>query len=173
MKQQLSDLMDGELDKGRSEAAWKSLSADAELRDCWRTYHLIGDCMRGEVVTDSVVRSAPSDKIMARLADEPTVLSPGRRAAHHIVSSKTRIALAMAASVATLSVIGILALRQETLPQGLMAQSAPTTTQAAAAAPLPNVNDYLVLHRQFLNRDAILPATLVRDGKIQKQGAGR
>lgn len=175
MKQQLSDLMDGELDIGRSDAAWKSLSADAGLRDCWRTYHLIGDCMRGEVVTDSVVRSTPADKIMARLADEPTVLSPGRRAAHHVVSSKTRIALALAASVATLSVVGILALRQETLPQGLMAQKqvAPTTTQVAAAAPLPNVNDYLVLHRQFLNRDAILPATLLRDGKIQKQGAGR
>src|SRR5450759_1726101 len=63
MKQQLSDLMAGELDRGRSDAAWKSLSADAELRDCWRTYHLIGDCMRGEVVTDSVVRFTPADKI--------------------------------------------------------------------------------------------------------------
>lgn len=175
MKQQLSDLMDGELDIVRSDAAWKSLSSDVELRDCWRTYHLIGDCMRGEVVADSVARSTPTDKIMARLADEPTVLSPGRRAAHNVISGKTRVALAMAASVVTLSVVGILALRQETLPQALMAQKqgALTTTQVAAAAPLPNVNDYLVLHRQFMNRDAILPATLLRDGKIQKQGAGR
>jgi negative regulator of sigma E activity len=175
MKQQLSDLIDGELDIVRSDAAWKSLSSDAELRDCWRTYHLIGDCMRGEVVTDSVARSTPTDKIMARLADEPTVLSPGRRVAHHVVSGKARIALALAASVTTLSVVGILALRQETLPQVLVAQKqgAPATAQLAAAAPLPNVNDYLVLHRQFVNRDAILPATLLRDGKIQKQGAGR
>jgi len=82
----------------------------------------------------------------------------------------------MAASVATLSVVAILASRQETLPQALVAQnqSVPATAQvASAAAPLPNVNDYLVLHRQFANRDAILPATLVRDGKIHKQGAGR
>ena len=176
MKQQLSDLMDGELDAARSDAAWKSLSGDAELRDCWRTYHLIGDCMRGEVVTDSVARSAPADKIMARLADEPTVLSPWHKAAHNVVGRKTRVALAMAASVATLSAVAILASRQETLPQALVAQnqSVPATAQvASAAAPLPNVNDYLVLHRQFANRDAILPATLVRDGKIQKQGAGR
>jgi sigma-E factor negative regulatory protein RseA len=175
MKQQLSDLMDGELDAVRSDAAWKSLSSDTELRDCWRTYHLIGDYMRGEVVTDSVARAAPTDKIMARLADEPTVLSPGRKAADKVVSGKTRIALAMAASVATLSVVGILALRQEMLPQALVAQkqSAPSTAQVAAAAPLPNVNDYLVLHRQFANRDAILPTTLVRDRKIRTQGAGR
>lgn len=175
MKQRLSDLMDGELDSVRSDAAWKSLSSDAELRDCWRTYHLIGDCMRGEVVTDSVARSAPTDKIMARLANEPTVLLRGRKAAHNVVSGKTRIALAMAASVATLSVVGILASRQEALPPALVAQkqSAPATAQVAAAARLPNVNDYLVLHRQFANHDAILPATLVRGGKIQKQDAGR
>ena len=175
MKQQLSDLMDGELDAVRSDAAWKSLTSDTELRDCWRTYHLIGDCMRGAVVTDSVARAAPTAKLMARLADEPTVLSPGRKLADKVVSGKTRIALAMAASVATLSVVGILALRQEMLPQALVAQkqSAPSTAQVAAAAPLPNVNDYLVLHRQFANRDAILPTTLVRDRKIRTQGAGR
>jgi sigma-E factor negative regulatory protein RseA len=172
MKQQLSDLMDGELDAARSEAAWKSFSSDAELRDCWHTYHLIGDCMRGEVVTDSVTRSAPAEKIMARLADEPTVLAPGRKAAHIAVGGKTRIALALAASAATLSVIGILASRQEAPPLALVAQRSPATGQVAAA-PSPNVNDYLVLHRQFVNRDAILPATLVREGKIQKQGAGR
>jgi sigma-E factor negative regulatory protein RseA len=173
MKQQLSDLMDGELDIVRSDAAWKSLSSDIELRDCWHTYHLIGDCMRGEVVTDSVARSAPVDRIMARLADEPTVLSLGRRTAHNVVSGRTRIALAMAASVATLSVVGVLALRQETSPQALLAQKQGAATETVAVAPSPNVNDYLVLHRQFLNRDAILPATLLRDGKIQKQGAGR
>ena len=175
MKQQLSDLMDGELDAVRSDAAWKSLSSDAELCECWRTYHLIGDCMRGEVVTDSVARAAPAAKIMARLADEPTVLSPGRRTADNVVGGKTRIALAMAASVATLSVVGILASRQETLPQALVAQkqSVPSTAQVAVAAPLPYVNDYLALHRQFANRDTILPATLVREGKIQRQGAGR
>ena len=181
MKQQLSDLMDGELDVAHHDKAWTSLSSDDELRNCWHTYHLIGDCMRGEALTDSAVRPASAEKIMARLAQEPTVLAPRRKFKDSIVSGKTRVALAMAASVATLSVVGIIASRQADVGVAptQLAQQQPATSLIAQPAPLDpaagltHVNDYLVLHRQFSNPDAIQQANMVREGRLQRQGPPR
>ena len=136
MKQQLSDLMDGELDVAQGNAALSALANDAGLRDCWSTYHLIGDCLRrelpsGEVLTDVALYSASAARIMARLADEPTILAPRRKSAAGAIGGKTRMALAMAASVATLAVIGLIASRQV---QETPVQVAQQPAQAATPA---------------------------------------
>lgn len=46
-REELSAFIDGAL--GRSESAFllRRLEHDAELRDCYERYHLIGDCLRG------------------------------------------------------------------------------------------------------------------------------
>lgn len=182
MKQQLSDLMDGELDVAQGNAAWNALANDAELRDCWRTYHFIGDCMRHEVVYDVVLHPASTSKIMGRLADEPTILAPRRKSADGPISGKTRVALAMAASAATVAVIGLIASRQvQEVPVQVAQQPVTSTsqvstqanTQAGIPGVTPNVNDYLILHRQFANPEALMPATLVREGNAPRQAAGR
>lgn len=163
MKQQVSDLMDGELDGSQHDAAWRALAKDDELRESWRTYHLIGDCLRGQA-------SAPNEsctrKILAKLADEPTILAP-QRASEAVVTGRTRIALAMAASVATLGVVGVIATRQpaaiDAAPQIAQQSSAVQVQQVANGAP--QVNDYLALHRQFSNQGGLQQATLVREAK--------
>ena len=123
MTEQLSELMDGEIDKARCGAALKSICDNDEQRQLWRMYHLIGDCLRGEAVSEP----ANADSIMARLATEPTVLAP-RRA--RTVDAKTRMALALAASVATLAVVGVIASRQADAPVQ-MAQGSATAPHAA------------------------------------------
>jgi sigma-E factor negative regulatory protein RseA len=172
MKQNVSDLMDGELDDAQVNAAWQALAKDDELRESWNTYHLIGDCLRGQAEASS--RSC-TEKIFARLAEEPTVLAPQRSQGDGAISGKTRIALAMAASVATLGVVGVIATRQpastEAPAQIAQQQSAAQVQQVANGAP--QVNDYLAMHRQFSHAGGIQQATLVRDGKTQRPVNGK
>ena len=47
MKERVSVLMDGELDDKSAAAAIQSLANERDARDAWRSYHLIGDLMRG------------------------------------------------------------------------------------------------------------------------------
>jgi sigma-E factor negative regulatory protein RseA len=185
MKQRISDLMDGELDADQCDAALRSLAKDDELRDCWHTYHLIGDCLRGEALAGGAPRPVVTEKILARLAEEPTVLAPRHKSGVGRVGGRTRVALALAASVATLSVIGVIASRQAQLvePQIQVAQQQAAQGSVSAAQRLtappatsngaPNVNDYLVLHRQFSNPEAFQPASMVSEGNALRQGAGR
>lgn len=168
MNQRISDLMDGELAASDREPAWKAVVADAESRQAWETYHLIGDCLRGEAVTRSCSGGDSTARIFARLADEPTVLAP-KRGAVEAIGSRTRVALAMAASVATLGVVGVIATRapDSSLPQVAQQSVQQPVRQVANGAPVaasaPQVNDYLALHRQFVNPAGIQQATLVRE----------
>src|SRR5688572_14499694 len=74
-EEDLSALMDGELDAAESACArWRD---DPELRSRWHAYHLIGDVLRSEELASSRGRDAKflSD-LRLRLADEPVVLAP-------------------------------------------------------------------------------------------------
>jgi sigma-E factor negative regulatory protein RseA len=74
-EEDLSALMDGELDAAESACArWRD---DPELRSRWHAYHLIGDVLRSEELASSRGRDAKflSD-LRQRLADEPVVLAP-------------------------------------------------------------------------------------------------
>lgn len=168
MTQKISDLMDGEVDADQLEQAWKAAATDADAREAWDTYHLIGDCMRGDAVTRGCSQRDRAERIFARLAEEPTVLAPRRSAAVAAVSGRARIALAMAASVATLGVVGMIATRapeqrQDASQVAAQQVNAQPMQQVANGAPVPQVNDYLALHRQFANPAAIQPASLVRE----------
>lgn len=168
MNQKISDLMDGEVESAQLDQAWKAVASDPAAREAWDTYHLIGDCMRGDAVTRGCSQADRAERIFARLADEPTVLAPRRSAAVAAVSGRARVALAMAASVATLGVVGMIATRapesrQEASQVANQQVNAAPMQQVANGAPVPQVNDYLALHRQFANPSAIQPASLVRE----------
>ncbi|MDO2949487.1 sigma-E factor negative regulatory protein [Aeromonas simiae] len=73
-KEQLSALMDGELEREVQASLLDSFGDDVELQEAWSRYHLIGDTMRGELAMDMPFDLC--DKIALALEDEPTVLAP-------------------------------------------------------------------------------------------------
>lgn len=78
----LSALMDGELDASAVAGACRAWRDDAQLREQWHAYHLIGDVMRSEDLVSNVRRDADFlSALRERLAEEPVVLAPSGVAA--------------------------------------------------------------------------------------------
>ena len=171
MNEKISALMDGELDHSQAQVAIKSLGSDDISRKEWDLYHVIGETMRGETVGSALRRQARADAIFVALASEPTVLAPSL--IKQPVERRTRFALAMAASVVTISAIGVVAMRQQygagaeaqKLEQVASQPVAPNRLAGNGAAGQERVNDYLVVHRQFSNPGAFQPAALSREGR--------
>ncbi|MFN8697075.1 MAG: sigma-E factor negative regulatory protein [Burkholderiales bacterium] len=174
MNEKISELMDGELERDDALRLIRQLAADEARRDVWDDYHLIGDTLRGEVAGEAERLRASREAIFARLAAEPTVLAP-----HAIpqpkVEKRTRIALAMAASVVAVSAVAIVGFKQQggvVAPVQLVQQGAPKPiANAPLSASEVRVNDYLAIHRQFANPDALQAASVRRDSVPMAQGA--
>ena len=152
MTQELSSLMDGELEAREAERAIRGCCGNEELKQKWQAYHLIGDALRGEVPDANI----STRRIMDAIAKEPTVLAPR----HRLPTSAGRVAFAAAASVATVAVVGWIGLQDRGAPSGpVMAKSAPSAAPVVAAnvVPLNNVNEYVVVHRQLPNADFYRP----------------
>ncbi len=165
MNEKLSALMDGELDRESAATAIKALGANNAEREDWDCYHLIGDALRGDAEGMAPRNPACTAAIFARLAAEPTILAPAAIAKPAALHQRTRIALAMAASVVTVSAIGVVALKQQgaSVAQVQLVQKvAPQPVSAGQSASQVNtqVNDYLVVHRQFANPAALQEAAL-------------
>jgi sigma-E factor negative regulatory protein RseA len=158
MKEQISQLMDGELDERATETALAALRGDAQALETWRTYHLISDAMR-----DTPLLSASfAARFAERLAAEPTVLAPARR------QPRARLVWAAAASVAAVGLVGWLAFAPQPEPAARVAaapdsvpKSAPSALHKAPGLPpvvavttiLPKAaNDYLLAHQGFSPR---------------------
>jgi sigma-E factor negative regulatory protein RseA len=147
MKEQVSALMDGELDEREAERAFQVLKADTEASETWRTYHLISDAMRDRRLLLSAGFTAG---MSARLQTEPTILAPAVLGGGPV----RRFALAAAASVAAVALVGWLAFAPQpqapATPPLAQARPAPATTPIV---PLPSAaNDYLLAHQGFSPR---------------------
>ncbi len=144
--ERLSAFMDGELADHEAAHQVTQLTEDPELRASWRTYHLIGDAMRGEAGYGTGV----AGKVCDRLAEEPTVLAPRPRMR---LRNVRRIALAAAASVGGVALVAWLALFNNPFavqPKLAVNQASPGAQTALAAMPANGaVNDYLLAHQQF------------------------
>lgn len=144
MTQELSSLMDGELDALEADRTITGCYRSTEHSATWQAYHLIGDVMRG----DHAGRPGAADRIIDLLGKEPTVLSPRRR----FSQGAGRIAFAAAASVATIAAVGWIGFASRGGPEvPLAARDAVSgvVPVSAMAQPPMNVNDYLVAHRQM------------------------
>jgi sigma-E factor negative regulatory protein RseA len=159
MTQEISSLMDGELDPQQAELVIRSCCASEDQKQEWYLYHVIGDAMRGHAPR----RIERPDRMLAALSAQPTVLAPRRTTA-----AFAKVAFAAAASVATIGVVGWIGTQGvATNAPGPVAKSASaiqpvanTTTVAAKAAPtVPtiNVQDYLVAHRQIVSPEFYRP----------------
>jgi sigma-E factor negative regulatory protein RseA len=152
MKEQISSLMDGELDTPGADRAIRSCCASEELKTDWYLYHAIGDVMRGQAPRRLEMPSA----VFESLKTQPTVLAPRRS----MQSTVTRIALAAAASVATVGVVGWIGSQGGTgtsLPTVAKSSSPiqPVSNKANVQAPVVPVDEYLAAHRQVPSPDSV------------------
>lgn len=120
MKEQISALIDGELDESEARRVLDALNGSAALREEWRCYGLIGDCLRGEGTGRDL-----SASVMARLGSEPTVLAP---VAKPRGLAQIQRPLAMAAAATAVAMVAWAALRSP------MPSSAPGIASAPNAA---------------------------------------
>lgn len=152
MKDQISSLMDGELDTADADRAIRSCCASEELKVDWYLYHAIGDAMRGQAPRRLQL---PSD-VFESLKTQPTVLAPRRP----MQSTVVRVALAAAASVATIGVVGWIGSQGgtgTTLPAVAKSSSPiqPVANKAGVQAPAVPVDDYLAAHRQVPSPESV------------------
>jgi sigma-E factor negative regulatory protein RseA len=140
MGEQISRLMDGELEGAEVDAAFLELKGPDGVAS-WACYHVIGDTLRrcGEPIPGSFGRFA------ARLQAEPTVLAPRPKRAPRLP-----LVWAAAASVAAVLVVGSVAV--STLdPQPTVVAKAreANAVRTAQARPQPVPPDYLLAHQEY------------------------
>ena|SRR5881394_3111510 len=127
MKERISTLMDGELDEREAAGAIDALASDAQARDAWRAYHLIGDALR-EGHSAGVLR-------------RPAANSPTWRIALP--------AMAVAAALALVSWVGFAPVQPNQPGPAPVAKAEPIVPPPQAA------NDYLLAHQGYSPRVAL------------------
>jgi sigma-E factor negative regulatory protein RseA len=158
MTQEISSLMDGELDSPEAVRAIQSCCQNRELEEKWHLYHVIGDAMRGQAPRSLARRVGILDK-------EPAIIARPRGV---LDTTFGRVALAAAASVATIGVVGWIgsqgmqgpaagpAIAKNTSPIQPVASTA-TTVVTVPTAPVADVQDYLAAHRQLPSPELYRP----------------
>src|SRR5450759_381145 len=145
-REQISALMDGEIDEARAQALCAQLKSE-ESSECWAAYHLIGDALRNECLA----QQGFAQRFAERLAAEPTVLAPGykqlaegRSAFGWQAVVRARpwyYGMAAAASVAAVGLVGWFGMQEFNLGPGLseLASASPARTTLATAAESKSV----------------------------------
>ncbi|HEY2863318.1 MAG TPA: sigma-E factor negative regulatory protein [Casimicrobiaceae bacterium] len=142
--EEVSLLIDGELDPVRADAVVTGLCRSEGVAN-WVCYHVIGDALRG-----CAARNFDSKEFVELFAAEPTVLAPPRRA-----PAPHAIALALAATVAAVSVVGWVALTTMPAPVAAIASARQAVgVRAADARPVVD-NEYVLVHQEYSPTNAI------------------
>ncbi len=156
MTQEISALMDGEVHKAEVDGIIKACHQHAQHKDAWRCYHLIGETLRAE----HGHRPGLEQRILSKLDSEPTVLAPRRRV---WAPALPRLALAAAASLATVSAVAWLAFQQAPAPQPQIVRVTPPLI--AVPVVVNAVDDFVLAHREFSAApDALIPASFNANG---------
>lgn len=148
MNEQISAFLDGEADRDEAVEATQRLGRDANRRQAWARYHLIGAAIRNEPAFPC---SDLHERISQEIANEPTQLAPrsANTGAMKRLSSKF-LPLAVAASIGALAVVGFQARdvvdpanRPQLAKQGL------TRWQTPQPEMETTLNAFLVEHGEF------------------------
>lgn len=148
----LSAFMDGESSPADTHQALLRLNGDAECRETWSTFHLIGDVMRG----DAPMREDFLVRFHARMETEPTQLAPRR-------TQWQRYKTAALSAAAVVSAVGVFIsfIYPMTQPGFEIAQAPlPAPAPLERARPLPaatpgKLNEYLMAHQEYSPSTAI------------------
>ena len=143
MNENLSRLMDGELDPGELDHVCAGLKEPAVLAT-WTCYHVIGETLRGTPVAAVAVR----ENFAARLSAEPTVLAPRPRPAS---SGPVTWAFAAAATLAAVTVVGWTAMSVVgDTPAAVAKAGEATAVRAERVRPSGGIPaDYLLAHQEY------------------------
>jgi len=176
MRQTLSALMDGHSDAEQLDAACNLWRSNAQARECWHTYHLIGDVLRSDELAGAPARDAAFlSAVRGRLALEPVPLAPsavtaGVQATAASGRWRSRLVAPVAVAAGFVAVASVLVITRVATPE------VATGVPLAAAAGQPDVmvvngqlirdarlDRYLAAHRQVSNGAAVhVPGTVVR-----------
>lgn len=153
MKEQISALMDDELSPDGLEYLFTAVKSDNELGDCWATYHLIGDLMRGSPMGQPGFK----ERLMQKLEAEPAVLAP-----RNIRRERKPMLWSVAASAAAVFFVGWVVLQQQVPGDN-------ATPAVAVAQNSPNIpSEYLYAHQAVAPSSSsyfIQPAAYSESGK--------
>ena len=141
--EQISAFMDDELEGPDVARVLRRLDDSAEARECWSTYHLIGDALRGRHSSVDV-----AGKVAAALQSEPTALAPRPRSV--LANRAMTYAFSAAASLSAVAVVGWMAFSTQTptLAPVELAKEVPVAETHLVSAPADGaVNDYLLAHQ--------------------------
>lgn len=144
MSEQLSALMDDEIDVEDADHLLVSLQTSKQAAEAWSHYHLIGDVIRG----NQQLRADFKQSLMQRIELEPTVLAPSavhaRVTKNSNVKHKIPAVWAIAASFAAVMVVGWMTLNQQTESDNAIPTMEVAQTDLNEQA-IPN--EYLMAHR--------------------------
>jgi sigma-E factor negative regulatory protein RseA len=168
--EQLSSLVDGELDRDRAAALIGALCKDADLQRRWAELQLVADALRSSDVAACHVEGFCA-RVKAALATEPTVLAP--LAARASMRRYMLPGAAIAAAVAALTFIAVpllrspestvMAQRPGAAPAPVLtarADTPPSDTKAAAAiASARALDPYYAAHREMAGGTPLPRAT--------------
>jgi negative regulator of sigma E activity len=149
MTQEISSLMDGELDPQDGERVIRACCTGSEAAEKWHLYNLIGDAMRDEVRRPS----RTLDRVREALVAEPAIIARPQRIYETTLG---RIAFAAAASVATIGVVGWIGNQGGQVPSGAVVARAPGAV-TPALVQAADIQDYVAAHRQLPSAELYRP----------------
>lgn len=143
-REEISGLVDGELDQDQLAAACGDLKRGGDGMATWVCYHVIGESLRG---TPDLLPGF-TERFTARLEAEPVVLGPRLRTPHRPLT----YAWAAAATLAAVAVTGWVAVSViQPAPGAIALAKARDAAQVRAAqvrlAAVPQ--DYLLAHEEY------------------------
>ena len=152
MRERLSALVDGELEEAQAEELIEHVLSDSHLRLAWERYYFVTDAVRNKV--SNIVPRNLAQRVRQHVESEPLAFIQRRE---RRVALKPVFGLALAASVATLAVIGVYTLNREEgnpSPQPLaqITTGDPVGMRWNVSQPTieSRLNGYLVNHSEYL-----------------------
>jgi sigma-E factor negative regulatory protein RseA len=153
MNQEISSLMDGELEAHEAERVIRSCCASSEAAQKWQEYHLIGDVLRG----GKPHPTGTAERVRQALQSEPAIIARPRGI---FDTTFSRVALAAAASVATIGVVGWIGTQGGPAAPGAVVAKNPASIQPVSHQPMAKpapaeaeLQDYLAAHRQVPSQE--------------------
>lgn len=150
MANEISALMDNELDTESASRIITKLKSSEDLREDWSMYHLIGDALRQHIECPVDL----SHRFREKLSQEPTVLVPRGSVTHKVKV----FALSAAASLAAVGIVTWVALQNspDRTEEILAARQQAVQAARLVSAPLAaHMSDYLIAHQEFSPSTAI------------------
>ena len=111
MKEEISALMDGEIDEQKMQQYLRELRTDSECRSCWEQYHLIGDTLRNNLplhmnrsFVDGISKAIAEEDLPAPVTTPQETQAPKTKR-HAMINPFSGFAIA--ASVAAVAYLGV------------------------------------------------------------------